>query len=37
MLLKVGAGTTLRGWQGKTALDWAKENDHADVIALLDH
>ena len=37
LLLKAGADTTLRGWQGKTALDWAKENDHADVIALLDH
>jgi ankyrin repeat protein len=34
-LLSVGADTTLRNSQGKSALDWAEENGHGEIAVLL--
>jgi ankyrin repeat protein len=34
-LLSVGADSSLRNSQGKSALDWAEENGHGDIAVLL--
>ena len=35
-LLKAGASTNLKDMSSMTALEWAKEEGHADVVALLE-